>query len=572
MALGEHLGADQDAALAAFHPSEQVFHAALAPGGIAVDAHHRVLGKVLAQGLLDALGAAAQGAQVGAAAGRALRVHRPFGPAVMTAQTALALVKGHVRIAAAAIGHPAAVVAQQGGGVAAPVEEQQDLTVLCHMGAHRREQRRGQRVLHGLGAHVQGAQPRHGGAAGAFGQVQAPVAFAVCVVQGLQRGRRRAEHHRHLEPLRPHQGEVARRVAKALLLLEGGVVLLVDDDHAGMGERGEDRRPRADHHGRLAAARGQPGTQTFLVGKPGVQHRDRHLKARPEAAHQLRREADFGDQHQGLAPGPQRVFDDVQVDLGLAAAGDALEQEGTVGPHCTAHGGDRLRLGRRERGRRRAAGGRRETGAVLDRGPALLEQSRHGGPPALQGRVQGRRLGGRGAPLQEGQQRGLARRAGESRRVGRASGPGEPPAADAGAPGRPPLAQQGRQGRADRLAERMVVVSACPAQQGEQLLGQQRGVVEHGERGLQTGRWDLAALRTCDHHAHGAAAPEGHLHAHAGADAGRRDLGRQPVVEGTPQGGGDGYPQDWRRLVGVHGAERITAAGGRQRLVHKNCG
>ena len=51
----------------------------------------------------------------------------------------------------------------------------------------------------------------------------------------------------------------------------------------------------------------------------------------PEARFELWREADFGHQHQRLPAPGQRLGDEVKVDLGLAAAGDAVEQERPVG-------------------------------------------------------------------------------------------------------------------------------------------------------------------------------------------------------------------------------------------------
>ena len=76
------------------------------------------------------------------------------------------------------------------------------------------------------------------------------------VLQGLERGRRRAEHDGHAGALRAQDGEVARRIAEAaLVLLERRVVFLVDDDDAEIGDRREHRRARAEHDARLAATR-----------------------------------------------------------------------------------------------------------------------------------------------------------------------------------------------------------------------------------------------------------------------------------------------------------------------------
>jgi hypothetical protein len=47
-----------------------------------------------------------------------------------------------------------------------------------------------------------------------------------------------------------------------------------------------------------------------------------------EPRHQLRREADFRHQHQRAPTAPQDAFHRVQIDLGLAAAGDAIQNKG----------------------------------------------------------------------------------------------------------------------------------------------------------------------------------------------------------------------------------------------------
>ena len=76
------------------------------------------------------------------------------------------------------------------------------------------------------------------------------------VLQGLERGSRRAQHDGHRGALRAQDGEIARRIAKAaLVLLERGVVFFVDDDDAEIGDRREHRRARAEHDARRCRSR-----------------------------------------------------------------------------------------------------------------------------------------------------------------------------------------------------------------------------------------------------------------------------------------------------------------------------
>ena len=79
---------------------------------------------------------------------------------------------------------------------------------------------------------------------------------------------------------------------------------------------------------------------------------DRDAVAEPpgEASDELRRERDLGHQDDRAASRGQRRLDEADVDLGLAAAGDAVQQEGREGlrRERRAQDGERLRLRARE--------------------------------------------------------------------------------------------------------------------------------------------------------------------------------------------------------------------------------
>ena len=121
--------------------------------------------------------------------------------------------------------------------------------------------------------------------------------------QRLERRRGAAQHAHRARLLRPHQRKVARVVAEPVLLLERGVVLLVDDDDAqvarpvprprcGRPPRCRPRRSRTRRH--IVAA--------LALGEAGVEHRDVVAEARAEAADELRRERDLRHQHQRAPP------------------------------------------------------------------------------------------------------------------------------------------------------------------------------------------------------------------------------------------------------------------------------
>ena len=162
------------------------------------------------------------------------------------------------------------------------------------------------------------------------GSARRAVGALLGALPGFERGRGRAEHHRHAFEAAAVDRQVARRVARALLLLERRVVLFVDDDQA-----------------RAAASTQTPPAACRAPGRPGRGARPasgvrRCAGVRPlcsdtrrwpakrcgEARLELRREVDLGHQHQHLPAGRERARRGLQVDLGLAAAGDAVQQHG----------------------------------------------------------------------------------------------------------------------------------------------------------------------------------------------------------------------------------------------------
>ncbi|MNM82014.1 hypothetical protein D3C81_940350 [compost metagenome] len=127
-------------------------------------------------------------------------------------------------------------------------------------------------------------------------------------------------------------------VAQAFLLFIGTVVFFVDDDQAGVLHRCEQRRAGADDDVGLAVAGRQPGVQAFAVVDRRVQQGDAGIEALLEARQGLWSEVDLGNQHQGLLARLQGLADQLQIDLGLAAAGDAGQEKGVEAGKTGAHG------------------------------------------------------------------------------------------------------------------------------------------------------------------------------------------------------------------------------------------
>jgi hypothetical protein len=204
-----------------------------------------------------------------------------------------------------------------------------------------------------------------------------------------------------------------------------------------------------------------------------MQCQHRHLEALAVALQGLRREADFRHQHQRLFATRQAGIDGAQVDLGLAATGDPVQQPGLEPAeraddlrHRRGLVGVRLRQG----ARRRRRGGRR--GRRLH--PVASLQGTPGGTPAIHG---GRQVG---LALRVTQQLGQARRFRVAPQASGAFAPGrvELPGLDPRRRRRLSGAQRGRQGGGQHFAEGAAVVVGRPAQRLPQLGGEQRRRVQ----------------------------------------------------------------------------------------------
>ena len=105
-------------------------------------------------------------------------------------------------------------------------------------------------------------------------------------------------------------------------------MLFVDHDQAQPRQRRKHAHAGAQHDVSPAQMRQQPVAQPLHRRQPAVQRGQPVLwEARSKAGLQLRREVDLGHQHQGLPACGQHLLGGMQVDLGLAAAGDTVQQQ-----------------------------------------------------------------------------------------------------------------------------------------------------------------------------------------------------------------------------------------------------
>ncbi len=209
---------------------------------------------------------------------------------------------------------------------------------------------------------------------------QALVAARVGVHEALERWRGAAEHDAHAPPLAAPERRIARVIAHRVLLLVRAVVLLVDDDEVEPRHRGEDRQPRAEHDIGRAFRSLAPIRNPLAFGKPAMQRdRARAGQRLPHTRHELRRQVDLGDEHQNLAAACDAACGRAQIHLGLAAAGDAVQQEGRERLAC---GVDRI-----HRGALRVVELQRRSAALATSSPVRhsLDRATHGGRAAPSG-------------------------------------------------------------------------------------------------------------------------------------------------------------------------------------------
>ncbi len=118
-------------------------------------------------------------------------------------------------------------------------------------------------------------------------------------------------------------------IARHLVLLVSRLVFLIDDDQAQIPDRGEHRRPRAHDHPHLPRRQRGPAVEPLAFAEMAVPDHGSvagGLEAAAQPRHGLRRERHFGHQIDGAASRRQHLFDRTEINLGLAGAGDAVQQ------------------------------------------------------------------------------------------------------------------------------------------------------------------------------------------------------------------------------------------------------
>ncbi len=319
MPLGDHLRPQQDPALGGGEAPEDLGEQPWLGGDVRVEPEPLQLRQSLGQLGLELLRAGTDARHLGRPAGRTELGRGLAAPAMVAVEATVGVERQRDVAVRAAEGEPAGPAVQRGCD-STTVEEEDGLAPAVGELAERGQERGRQRVAR-LAPEIDDLHGRQG--------PREPSAQ----LQALQplpalRARRRApvDGDGALER-GALGGDGARVVARVGLLLVGGVVLLVHADEPERGNRCEHGGAGADDDRGVAG--GDPLTLVAALGvrERGVQDGDALPEAGTEAAQRLRRQRDLGNEDDRAAAARERLLAGPQVDLGLAAAGGAVEQE-----------------------------------------------------------------------------------------------------------------------------------------------------------------------------------------------------------------------------------------------------
>ena len=223
----------------------------------------------------------------------------------------------------------AAVAAGEKRVVAAAVEKQDRLFAarqrLVHFFGEQCAEGR-QIAAERIFAHIVDVDLREARVAVAFGQLDERILPASRLVVAFDRGGRRGKQQKPFCPPDAERGNVARVVLRAHVRLVGVFLLLVDDDHAEVRQRGEHRAARADDEIDFARGNAAVGVMPLPRRERGMQHRHPFAVKRAEKRHGLRGQRDLGHKHDHLPPVRAHAVDHRLHHAGLARAGHAVEQ------------------------------------------------------------------------------------------------------------------------------------------------------------------------------------------------------------------------------------------------------
>ena len=329
MPLRHQLGADDDIDAAFRDFIEFAAHGFDRGDQVARQHHGARVRKQLRRFLLQAFDAGTDGRQ--RFLGRAMRadVRARHREAAMVTDQPLAKTMVHQPGVADRAGEAmSAGAAQCQRRVAAAIEEQQRLLALFDrlpdmVGEPRRDEAAARRRFP---AQIDRLDVRHVLAAEPRRQRDALIASLARIDLRLDRRRGRRQDDRNPGDMRAHHRHVAGVIVRALILLVGLVVFLIDDDQAQIGIRQEQRRARADHDRRFAGCNRRPVARARTWRQFGVPFQRTDAEPQCEAVQELSGQCDLRHQDQRLLAAADDFGDRLEIDFGLARTGDAIEQ------------------------------------------------------------------------------------------------------------------------------------------------------------------------------------------------------------------------------------------------------
>ena len=307
VALGDQLGAHDDVDVARLHRADEFGGARGGPDGVGGDDRSLRVGEQCRDFVGDALDTRATGHQRVFLAAFGAFGRRGHDVAAMVArQPCHQPVFDHPGGAVGALEAVAAIPAQRQRGETAAVEEQERLLARLEIGLEFAHQR-GREPALAVGRvlrQVDGAQFGQFGGGVPLGEPHFFVAPDLDHVAGLDGGGRGGEEDGDFLEVATHHRDVAGVVLDALLLLETGLVRLVDDDQAEPCIREEQARAGADDHFRFAGGDRPPGTTPFGGAQVGMPRDGFAAEAAGEAGEEGLGERDFGEQDEDLVTVP----------------------------------------------------------------------------------------------------------------------------------------------------------------------------------------------------------------------------------------------------------------------------
>ncbi len=297
-------------------------------GGIAVHAHNRCGGKELAHLPLDPLGTHPEVADRNTAATGAAGGHGDGVGAVVAHQSSPGSVQGQGNGAPGALHHQTALAAKQKAGVAPAIEEEQGLFAPAQDLLQRSQQGAAEDMavsLLQLPAHIHYLYRRQSKGGNPVGQLQEFQVVPLALEVALEGGGGAAQKEHPFVVAAPPPGHLPGIVPGRLLLFVAALVFLVDDKDARPVQGSKDGRAGAQDHRGPPVPDPPPLHGLLGRGKAAVEDGQPAREARPEALHHLGSERYLRDQHACPAPLLQAARHRLQVDLGLAASGDAVQ-------------------------------------------------------------------------------------------------------------------------------------------------------------------------------------------------------------------------------------------------------